>query len=318
MLAPRTRSIPNFSLTLRALAVMLIVMSATANVRAQTDPRKEAGRAFDEGVAAFDRAAYADAARAFLRADGLAPSRDALQNALTAARRANEHMLVVSAAERALAREATEPKLAISARQALAEAAQHLAKVDLKCEPLPCDLSIDGQPVEAGQRYLLPGTHSLSAKAEQATADKSLTFAAGTAYTVLLHPAKPGEKERPAEVKSKKVEAPPQKDEATKRKPLPVGFFYAGVGVTLVLAGITTWSGLDALSAKNDLPAEPTKKQVTDVRNKTTRTDIFLAATVLVGGLTTYAGIALVDFGGKKEKAQLVLGPSSVSVVGAF
>jgi len=297
----------------------MIALSATTNVRAQSDPQKDAGRAFDEGVDLYERASYADAARAFLRADGLAPSKDAISNALSAARRANDHLLVVTVAERALGRETTDPKLAVQARQALNAAAEHLAKLELSCEPKPCDLSIDGAPVEAGVRFLLPGDHAVNARAGEASADQSLNLVANTTYTILLHASKPGEKEHPAEVKTKR--ATPEKTEPqTDRnsRPLSPAVFYVGVGVTLVLAGVTTWSGLDALNTKHALPSQPTKKQVTDVRNKATRTDIFLAASVLVGGLTTYAGLALVDFGGAKQRATLVVSPSAVSVIGLF
>lgn len=314
---PRTRPNRTFKITLRALFVLALVSSTTANVCAQSDARKDAARAFDEGVKLYEKAVYADAARAFLRADGLAPSKDALSNALAAARRSNDHLLVVTAAERAIARETTEPELATNGRKALAEASAHLAKVDLSCQPTPCDVSVDGKPVEAGVRFLLPGSHTLSAKADAATAEQQVTFAEATEYTIRLFPKKPGEKKVKAVVKSSKPDGSTLKPSASD-KPLSPVVFYTGVGLTVVLAGITTWSGLDALAAKNELPEDPTKKQVTDVRNKVTRTDIFLAASVVVGGLTTYAGLRLVDFGGNKESAHLMVSPSSVSVVGSF
>jgi hypothetical protein len=316
MLAPRTRPNRKIWIAFLALSLAAIVSSATPNVSAQNAARTGAARAFDEGVKLYEKASYADAARAFLRADGLAPSKDALSNALAAARRSNDHLLVVTAAERAIARESTEPELATNGRKALAEAGQHLATIDLQCEPTPCDVSIDGKPVEAGVRFLLPGTHRLSATSGDATADETHTSAAGTKYSILLHAKKPGEKKVKADVKTT------HKSDTTKPrasdKPLSPIVFYTGVGLTVVLAGITTWSGFDALAAKNDLPNDPTKKQVTDVRNKVTRTDIFLAASVVVGGLTTYAGLKLVDFGGNKESAHLMVSPSSVSVVGSF
>jgi hypothetical protein len=317
MLAPRTRTKTTFSITFTALSLALALSSTTANVCAQ-DARGDAAKAFDEGVKLYEKASYADAARAFLRADGLAPSRDALSNALAAARRSNDHLLVVTAAERAIARDSTEPELATNGRRALAEAAQHLARVDLKCEPTPCEVAIDGKLVEAGVRFLLPGTHVLSAKAGEARAQQAENLAAGTEYTILLHPKKPGEQQVKADVKTTKKPTEGKPKPRASDKPLPPAVFYTGVGLTVVLAGITTWSGFDALNAKNDLPDDPTKKEVTDVRNKVTRTDIFLAATVVVGGLTTYAGLRLVDFGGNKESAHLMVSPSSVSVVGSF
>ena len=63
--------------------------------------RASAAAAFDEGVTRFDHADYVAAARAFLMADDLSPSADALTNAISAARRGNDHLVVVKAAERA-------------------------------------------------------------------------------------------------------------------------------------------------------------------------------------------------------------------------
>src|SRR5512140_2623548 len=83
--------------TLLFAASLLVTASARAD-----DARERAAKAFDEAVKLYERAAYVEAARAFLRADTEAPSADALSNALAAARRANDHLLVVQIATRAL------------------------------------------------------------------------------------------------------------------------------------------------------------------------------------------------------------------------
>jgi len=294
--------------------IVALSISWTSIASAQSN-RDRAAKAFDEGVTAYDKADYATAARAFMRADEAMPSADALQNALSAARKSNDYMLVVEVSQRALSREASEPALGVKARQALSEAAQHLAKLELKCEPTPCSIEIDGVDTPAGTRFVLPGVHTVTSTGEQnAKQEERLTLAAGSTYQITMHPAKPGEAAKPVEVEKQKTKAPDGTSDGphdAKKKPLSPAVFYVGVGATVVLAGITTWSGLDAMKAKNDLGSKPSTGEVDDVRSKVRRTDFLLAGTVVVGALTTYAGFALVDFGGKDKTATVVISPVS-------
>src|SRR5260221_10264114 len=52
--------------------------------------RKRAAELYDQAVALYEKAKYAEAARAFYAADELAPSSDALASAIAAARLAND------------------------------------------------------------------------------------------------------------------------------------------------------------------------------------------------------------------------------------
>jgi hypothetical protein len=67
-----------------------------------------------------------------------------------------------------------------------------------------------------------------------------------------------------------------------------------------VLAVVTTWSGLDTLDAKGDLPSRrasdyPDAKA--DVQDRATRTDWLLGATFLTGVATAALGAWWVDWG---------------------
>jgi hypothetical protein len=77
------------------------------------------------------------------------------------------------------------------------------------------------------------------------------------------------------------------------------------VAVTGVLAGITTWSGLDTLSARDDLPPGATAPQIDEVRSRITRTDVLLGVTAGVGVLTLIAGTTLVEWDGGASSAGL-------------
>jgi len=284
--------------------------------------RGAAAQAFDEAVKKFEHADYEGAAREFLHADELAPSADALHNAIAAARKANAHLLVATAAERAIERPNEREELVTEAREALVVAAPKLAHIDLGCAPLPCTLLLDGSPVPAGRRYALPGAYSAVTVAEDGNrTEERLTLAAGVTYSVLIHATKAGESKKAATVSTKLTSEAPESapkgepsagaaasrparpsaaDEKSpaERKPLSPAVFYAGAGLTAVLVGINVWSGVDTLNAKSDLPSPPTTKERDDVRSKETRSDVIFGATLLVGAATAAAGLFWVDWGG--------------------
>src|SRR5262249_53951524 len=147
--------------------------------------RRAAAAAFDDAVAKYNRADFAAAARAFLEADRLLPSTVAITNAIAAARRANEHLLVARAAERAIARGGARGR----ARSALVDAAAHLARLEISCDAAPCTLALDGAPAAEGATYVLPGTHRIEAHgAAPASAEEAVVCMAGATYRIALHP----------------------------------------------------------------------------------------------------------------------------------
>ena len=262
------------------LAVSLVALAtgvvAPRGAWAETPPgdKARAGAAFEEGVGLFQKAQFAEAARAFLRADEIAPSAVALTNAINAGKRAGDYLLVARAAQRAIDR----GELEVQAREVLAEAATRLARLDLRCEEPSCQLWIDGEPIAAGRHYLLPGRHALRAIAGARVADEGLSAGAGDTYEVHLlarEGKKPGGDPAPI---------PPKKG-------LPRAVFFTGIGMTAVLTGITIWSGADALSAKNALPAHPFQSQNDDVLSRAHRTDGLLAGAVVLAAGTAVVGV---------------------------
>lgn len=254
--------------------------------------RQRAAASFDDGVARFGRAEFEAAARAFLEADRLAPSERAIVNAITAARRAGDHLLVAQAAERAIAR----GDALVPAREALAEATTRLARLELTCDTAPCVLSIDGAVAGASVEYTLPGTHHVEAVgSEGARADERLSCIAGATYRVALHPTKAG----PVAPTS-----PPPVPVLTPTAPIadspgvPRAVFFVGVGATALLVGLTTWSGLDALAAKRALPSEPEQAQNDAVLGRARRTDVLLGGAALAGAGTAVLGLWFVKWSG--------------------
>ncbi len=291
----------NIARSLPSLTFGLLALFAAPGARADdapSDAKRNAAAAYDRGVQSFERADYAEAARAFLEADAAAPSTDALQNAMVAARRANEHLLTAVAAEKMLARADVAEALAAQAREALAEAAQHLSKVELDCAPTPCTITANDQPIEVGTRYVLPGVYQLAADAGGRRTSELLKFSAGASYVIHLTPdeaaAKPARRAPAASaepVKDRGVDAAPAVN-----KPLPKEAFYVGVGLTAVAAGLTTWSGISALNARGDMHDPPTQPEYDDTEYKIQRTDVLLAIAVGLGLATAATGVFFVDW----------------------
>ena len=65
----------------------------------------------------------------------------------------------------------------------------------------------------------------------------------------------------------------------------------AGAAVTVVLGGITIWSGLDTLSARDDFMSKPTRAGYDDGVAREHRTNWLLGATTVAGVATVAIGV---------------------------
>jgi hypothetical protein len=134
-----------------------------------------------------------------------------------------------------------------------------------------------------------------------------LSVIAGASYRVTLRLAA----ESPAAVERQVAPRPTpdasgQHDENAKvtEKPLPPAIFWIGAAGTAVLAGLTTWSGIDALSAKH--PDGYTREQVDEINSRARRTNFFLVATLALGASTAAAGLWLVEWNALPEGGAVV------------
>jgi hypothetical protein len=209
--------------------------------------------------------------------------------------------------------------LATASRDALADAARSLSRLDLSCDPSPCTVMLDGAETKAARRYVLPGTHIVTANdGKDGRAEERVNAVAGATYTLALHVAPPaatpvspppaasppGEPQEPAS-----HEAGPDRQPSTAHKPLTPPFFYGGVAVSAIFLGVTVWSGIDTLNAKSNLPARTDPRYSgarEDVYAKARRSDILFGTTVFLGGLTTAAAFLWVDWGASGESASFV------------
>jgi hypothetical protein len=290
----------------------LISSAVTAHAAEPKAPaREQAARAYDRGVADFDRQRYREAVRSFLEADALLASHDALANALAAAESSNDPLLVAETSERVLARAGTNAGLSTRAHQALAKADTELANIELHCSPSPCALELDGHAVARGSRRVRPGAHRVTARTP-AGDDAQGTFdvAAGERREVALSIATDTSPATPSPGAPAKTTG----DAGSDARPLSPAVFFAGAGLTAVLGGLTIWSGVDTLAARNRLPG--TTADNDDVMASAHRTDALLVGTVLVGGLTAYAGLRWVAWSSSESEASLEprLGPNAAAL----
>src|SRR5690606_25485460 len=96
--------------------------------------------------------------------------------------------------------------------------------------------------------------------------------------------------------------APPE-DEARWRRSIGPYVFAGAATATLALAGLTTWSGLEASHAVKELEENGAddSAQKSEAQMMITRTDVFLSAAIVSGVFTLGWGLWGTDFKGKKS-----------------
>jgi hypothetical protein len=163
-------------------------------------------------------------------------------------------------------------------------------------------------------------------------ADATLTNAARSALSAL--PADPAAAAvSPAPLEAAPAPAPPAAAAATVTTPAPPEsradaqpdasthtwarpVFYAGVGVTAVLTGLTIWSGMDALAARDQLPGTQAETDAVVARGH--RTDALLAGTLLAAAGTVYVGVGWVDWGSGAKPVRVAAQLSSTRALVAL
>src|SRR5262249_5194878 len=156
--------------------------------------------------------------------------------------------------------------------------------------------------VPPGRRFVLPGTHDVSAETpDGARASEHVNAVAGATYRLALRAETPTHS--PPSTASPSSEAQPKSavpadspasaatdsgsaSHASSSKTLPPAVFYAGLGATVFFVAVTAWSGLDTLAEKakyDDAPAEYSQEKVW---SKAHRTDYLVGATLVLGAAT--------------------------------
>lgn len=294
-------------------------------------------RRFEAGTAAFEQGSYALAVEEFQAAIALRAHPVIRFNlALSYARLGRP-----SAALEQLRLVRTDPTadkdLQARAEREQRSAEQSLSRVTFRlADPSRERVELDGVAITlaAGSELALdPGEHHVRIiSGSSVVLDQQLELSPGERVELRV-----GERSRRIDI-IVVPDAPPAKPAPPRREPPPglvpgsaakgrqlsPVWFYAGAGVTVVLSGVTIWSGLDTQSAlsdyERDLPElgqAEADERVRDGHARELRTNLLLASTLVAGAGTAVLGIWFVDFGGQ-ARASLGLTPRGVIARGSF
>lgn len=299
--------------------VPTVARAADAEIDAAT--KKAAAKKFKEGEKAFRAHDYEKAAQAFEEANSIAPHPAPLFNAAQAHEKAGNLVRAANLCARYLRDAPAKDKRRSKANALLADLRPKLGRITV--ESVDGDqLEIDGKAVELDETFVNPGDHVVTGNFDGETVRREINVVAGSLGRVVLEKPKPKVAE-PAVIEAEPATEDPGRDTGpkTKEKPLPPGWFYAGIATTAVLGGITVWSGLDTNKARSDYDANPTQAGLDDGRAKQSRTNVLLGATAVVGVATGAVGVFFTRFGEHKKKdtdLAVGVGPGFATLQGRF
>jgi hypothetical protein len=311
------------------------------------DARAAATRAFEEGERAFRAGDFAGAAASFEAAYRAAPHAAPLWNAARAWHRAGEIPRAANLYARYLREAPPDAPDRDAAGAALAQIAPRLARIDVVA-PDARELRVDDQPLEGASVYVYPGDHVISGAIGDRTVLRTEAIRAGEVRSVALvaepPPAAPA---APAATPLAPPAAPPPSAAGPgpravtpdapapgPSRPLPPAAVIIGAAAAAIGAGVTVWSGLDTLAARDAFDAAPTQDNLDAGRAKQLRTNALLGVTIGLGALTGAAAIWLVDWGDRappapaarqrlrpgrpQARAALGAGPAWIGLAGSF
>jgi hypothetical protein len=239
---------------LRALlfsTAVLVAVPAMASAQGPSgDARARAKEAYDRGVEAHGKGDMHKAAQEFARADSLAPSGIALQAALDAAIEADDPALGAELLERSH-REKPSGQLAASINQAKTKFAGRAGRVKVSCPSgSTCLATIDGASMETAKpSWARTGQHTVVVQVDGDPQTKLVRVEADQIVEVV---GTKGDSSVAAKEPSPSEPPPPDKKKHRFEDGLPPIFFYGGVGLTVVLAGVTTFLAVSTSSTHDD------------------------------------------------------------------
>lgn len=303
-----------------ALAALMAMGTAATPSRCDAaEPTKEdkavAAKRFREAMRLFKLKEFRRAAELFEEAYSIAPHPDALLNAMDAYEQSGELALAAEASSRMLADFPDGSARGIAERR-LARLAPKLGRLRIDVAPGGSDVRVDGAPARQGDRWVDPGSHLVEAKYGDGTVDRRVEVAAGSVAEVKLEPPKPP----PPPVVVEKNEGPWE-------RPIHPGYFFGGVGLSVLSTSLLIWSGVDTLGARDDFDAAPTREGLDDGRFRQARTNVLVATTTIFAASTALVGAFGVDWTfGAKDKSEspstgsvgLRFGPFAAGVEGKY
>lgn len=317
---PGSRSIASHAASwLSALLIASITHPATAQGAAECDltPRECGRRAFDAGVAAFKTEDFATALEQFRRAYDIQQHPIVVFNLGLAEAKMKLPLEAVEHFEQLLQDPAADAELKTRAKAELELAQGMVASVSV--EFLGSDRASPSIQLRVGEQSVSgvapsirvnPGKYHVSVRVDgKQVVSRDVELATSERFRLAVD-------QRGAVTTPAQAEAP-RDARTTGRDGLSPVWAYVGAGLTVVLGGVTLWSGLDTQSAVQDfdereasLPESEAQNLLDEGHAKETRTNILIGATSVVGVTTLVLAAFFVDWGGRGHPEQaFVAGP---------
>lgn len=271
-------------------ALLVTIVAGWLGARDARADIAAAARAFADGQAAQLEGNFERAAQDFELAYHIAPSKEALRSAVRARQATGQLPRAATLAQLLLTQYPDDLASSRLANDVLGEARLKLGRIALTCAP-QCTLTIGGRATSLSAArahvvFVAPGTQRIIAtfEGDQAVA-RELTLAAGD--DVALSVAAPP----PPDRRVAPLAGPARPLGTSDRGGLRPAFAITGGIVTLALAGLTTWSGLDTRRAHDAYVAAPTPAGFSDGRSKQLRTNVLLGGAAAAGVATVLVAV---------------------------
>jgi hypothetical protein len=310
----------------RLAAGIALVAALSAPAAARADDPEAARAAYDRGAAAFEAKRYAEAANDLARADALAPNPVALASALKATELADDAVLGMTLADRAELRAGAGEAVVAAARRVREKFQARTGKLSIRCAAVRgCAVTVDAEPFPVEQqRWVKAGAHALEISAGGAVGRYTVVIEGGKTVDWQEPGGPPPAAEPPPPEPPKPAPEPPKPAPEAPPPPRGVspGWFFASLGVTAVLGGITVWSGVDTLSKHKDFDAGRIEGSVGQAAQ--TRTNVLIGVTGAAAAATLAVGVFGVRWSSAPAKAQsavdlrLAPGPGGAVLLGRF
>lgn len=289
-----------------AVIVALVALATPALADSATDIER-AREAYDRGVEAQKRGEAQRAAEEFARADAFVPNPAALQAALKAAVDADAVALGAELLERSK-REPAPPGLASSISAAHAKFDGRAGKIRIACPPqATCSATIDQAPAPVDKvTWTGVGQHTISVSVDGAAPQTKVVQVAAD-QTVEFAAVKSGElTSAPPVAAASTALAPPREKEGGGVSRVVV---YAGVGVTLALAGVATFFMVQTSRTHEDFESKGCARAGNaecnnlsdDGKSSQTFANVALVSTAAVALVTAVIAVGFTDWKGGRH-----------------
>jgi len=285
---------------------------------------------FEVGTQAFETGDFASAAAEFQAAMAQRPHPVIRFNLALSLARLSHPSAAIDELEQVQADPEADKDLRERAAKEQLSTEQALSRVTFQLsDPARQSVELDGAQVKLAVDQELaidPGSHHVRViSGSSVVLDQELDLAPGERVELRV-----GERSRridvivvPEATHPKRPE-PPAPPPPSAHRALSVAWFYGGVGATVVLTGLTVWSGVDTNHAyskyQRDLPGLDQAQADARVANghaRELRTNLLLTGSVLCAAGSAVLGVWFVDFSGKRQ-ASVGLSPSGVALSGRF